>query len=174
MINVQTRSQPCRITKRQLISECARIYDPLVFLAPATIIAKLFIKEAWAANIGWDERIPEDMQRRWDTFHASLNTLGQLRVPRWLGCSAESTSQLHIFADASETAMGAVAYLVVRNGKDTHSNVLMSINRLAPKAAITIPRMELSAAVLAVQLKTSLHRLLFAKMLTRTTGRTQK
>lgn len=153
MINVQTRVLPRRITKRQLVSECARIYDPLVFLAAVTITAKLFIKEAWAASIGWDEHIPEGMQQRWDAFHASLNTLVQLRIPRWLGCSAKSISQLHIFADASEIAMGAVAYLVVRNGSEVHSNVLMSISRLAPKAPITIPRMELSAAVLAAQLK---------------------
>lgn len=156
MINVRTRVQPRNITKRQLVSECARIYDPLVFLAPTTITAKRFIKEAWAAKIGWDESIPAEMQNRWDAFYASLHALAELRIPRWLGCAAKTESQLHIFADASQTAMGAVAYLVVRNGSKIHSNVLMSINRLAPKAEITIPRMELSAAVLAVQLKNKL------------------
>lgn len=156
MIKVKTQPQPRRLTKRQLVSECARIYDPLVLLAPITIVAKMFIKGVWAADIGWYEHIPEEMQARWNAYYAGLPTLAGLRIPRWVGCTADSESQLHIFADASELALGAVAYLVTRSSAGIRSCVLMSISRLAPKAATSMPRLELTAATLAVSLKNKL------------------
>jgi hypothetical protein len=64
---------------------------------------------------------------------------------------------LVIFADASPVAFGAVAccrlrYLRVRYGDKVHVSFVMAKGRLAPLKPTTIPRLELNAAVLAVNL----------------------
>lgn len=64
----------------------------------------------------------------------------------------KSVFTLIIFADASSVAYGAVAYLHVKCGSRTHVSFVMAKGRLAPLTPMTIPRLELKAAVLAVQI----------------------
>ena len=61
------------------------------------------------------------------------------------------TAQLHHFADASEKGYGAVTYLLLHNSHlQTHTSFIMGKSRVAPLKPVTIPRMELTAAVVAV------------------------
>ncbi|XP_028330318.1 uncharacterized protein LOC114480395 isoform X4 [Gouania willdenowi] len=66
--------------------------------------------------------------------------------------SAAERKEIIVFCDASIKAVGAVAYLKLSN-TEGHSEVgfLLGKARLAPKPDITIPRLELCAAVLAVE-----------------------
>ncbi len=65
---------------------------------------------------------------------------------------AGSNFVLVIFADASPVAFGAVAYLRVRFGDKIHVSFVMAKGRLAGLKPTTIPRLELKAAVLAINL----------------------
>jgi len=61
--------------------------------------------------------------------------------------------QLHHFADASEKSYAAVTYSRIVDVHDNiHCSFLMGKSRLAPIKAISIPRLELSAAALSVKL----------------------
>ena len=62
--------------------------------------------------------------------------------------------QLHFFADASQDAYGVVAYLRVCNfcGK-VNCSFLIGNARLVPITYVSIPRLELTAATLAVKLR---------------------
>ena len=68
---------------------------------------------------------------------------------RYSPCTTSSPVALHIFADASTKAYGAVAYLVHQNKQVAF---IMSKTRVAPLKPLTLPRLELSAAVLAARL----------------------
>ena len=61
--------------------------------------------------------------------------------------------QMHHFSDASELAYGTVFYLRFANTDgDVHCSFLMSKTRLAPLKTLSVPRLELTAATLAVKL----------------------
>ena len=64
-----------------------------------------------------------------------------------------SSSQLHHFANVSQHAYGAVTYLQVTNPEgDVHCSFVIGKSRLSPLKQLTIPRLELSAAVVATRL----------------------
>ena len=59
-----------------------------------------------------------------------------------------TSSQIHHFADYGQFAYGAVSYLRVTNGQgDIHCFFLIGEPRLSPLKQLTIPRLELSDAV---------------------------
>ena len=61
--------------------------------------------------------------------------------------------QLHHFADASSYGYGACSYLRFLDHRGSvHLSFLIGKSRLAPMKSVTIPRLELTAAVLAVKL----------------------
>jgi len=63
------------------------------------------------------------------------------------------TTELHNFADASQVAYGAVSYLRLMDVEERiYCAFLIGKSRLASLRPMTVPRLELSAAVLAVQL----------------------
>ena len=40
------------LTKRQALSVCSRLYDPLGLVSPITIKGKLFIRDLWKSKVG--------------------------------------------------------------------------------------------------------------------------
>lgn len=64
-----------------------------------------------------------------------------------------ATAQLHHFADASEEGYGTVTYLLLHNHQGlVHSAFTMGKSRVAPLKPVTIPRMELTAALVAARM----------------------
>ncbi|KAL7724625.1 hypothetical protein ACLKA6_013859 [Drosophila palustris] len=59
--------------------------------------------------------------------------------------------------DASQVAFAAAAYLRITNGQESDIVFIMGKTRLAPKKLLSIPRLELQAAVLGVRLATLIH-----------------
>ncbi|XP_043063213.1 uncharacterized protein LOC122319685 [Drosophila yakuba] len=52
-------------TKRELLSQLSRIYDPLGLVAPVTVLLKLIFQENWTSVLQWDDPIPESLSTRW-------------------------------------------------------------------------------------------------------------
>lgn len=89
----------------------------------------------------------------WHEYGDTITSLGDIRIPRWTGVKPGATVQLHVFADASEKAYGAVAYTRAVYGDNTIvTNVLMAKSRISPIKKVTIPRLELMAALIAAKL----------------------
>ncbi|XP_068149479.1 uncharacterized protein [Drosophila tropicalis] len=51
-------SEHMTCTKRQVLSDTARIFDPLVILAPVVIKFKILLQELWLLNLDWDSELP--------------------------------------------------------------------------------------------------------------------
>ncbi|XP_011685182.1 PREDICTED: uncharacterized protein LOC105448357 [Wasmannia auropunctata] len=141
-------------TKRAALSTIARLFDPLGWVTPVTVAAKIFIQKLWRLKYGWNEELPADVMTQWRTIYYSLSHLNGLALPRWSGFGSDSTRlELHGFADASSCAYAAVVYIRVTSlYGDTTTTLLAGKSKVAPLKPISIPRLELSAAVLLSRL----------------------
>uniref|UniRef100_A0A2S2N7B6 Integrase catalytic domain-containing protein n=1 Tax=Schizaphis graminum TaxID=13262 RepID=A0A2S2N7B6_SCHGA len=146
---------PKKMTKRTLLSDINRIYDPLGFLTPILISGKIFVQQLWVLKIDWDTTLPDDMQQRWKNFYLSLYALDKLTIPRRTLSNNWSYIQLHGFCDASQEAYGACIYARTQNSNgEFKTSLYVSKSRVAPLHATTIPRLELCGAVLLSDLTT--------------------
>lgn len=141
------------ITKRAILSVVARLFDPLGLLSPSIIVAKIMIQQLWTLGIAWDDEVPEPMRSNWKKYHISLNALEKMQFPRWIGSRQGATLQFHGFSDASESAYGAVIYVRCEMPDGlVRVSLLTAKTRVAPLQQITLPRLELCAAVLLAKL----------------------
>lgn len=142
------------LSKRTVLSLTARLFDPLGWLSPVTIRAKIWIQAAWLLGIEWDDPLPENDALQWRDWQSELPHLGDIRIPRWLASgTTDCYQEIHGFANASEKAFAAVVYLLTRD-KDNQIKVslLSAKTKVAPLKQVTLPRLELCAATLLTRL----------------------
>lgn len=143
-------------TRRGVLSAVNSLYDPLGFVAPVTIQGKLILRRLTAENGDWDAPLSQDMQDIWVAWRNSLKPLNNLRIPRTYTESSPSKDchrELCVFADASTKAIAAVAYMKITDGIEcSRVGFVMGKAKLTPQPEHSVPRLELCAAVLAVEL----------------------
>lgn len=140
-------------TKRNVLSAISTLFDPLQFLSPFTVRAKVLMQEIWIAGVGWDDVLPDNLIAKWRKWISELPELSNVTIPRCLRQPSPSQTCLHVFSDASKEAYASVAYLVCRYPDNTASSRLVaSKSRVAPTKVVTIPRLELMGAVLSTRL----------------------
>ncbi|XP_024876689.1 uncharacterized protein LOC112457724, partial [Temnothorax curvispinosus] len=142
------------VTKRLILSEVSRLFDPLGLLGPIIVIAKLVLQDLWQSGLDWDESVPQDTHTKWLQLKLQLPDIKQLQIPRCVkDCTHSQDFDLHGFCDASQRAYGACLYVRTKTGQHKYKSVLLcSKSRVAPLKAVSLPRLELSAALLLAQL----------------------
>lgn len=141
------------ITKRSVLSTIARLFDPLGWINPIVVTAKVFLKRLWQEGLDWDDTLPIEFSNDWLLYLESLEEIANIKIPRWIQVSSPTQKmQLHTFCDGSLIAYSAATYLRVSDSHGHHVNLLMAKCKITPKKQLTIPRIELCAAVLAVKL----------------------
>lgn len=103
------------VSKRAILSEMSKLFDPLGLLGPAIVLAKLVLQDIWYAGIHWNETVSPDIVSRWTKFKSQLTYLNQLKIPRCVKIGkGPQHIQIHRFCDASQRAFGACAYLRIQ------------------------------------------------------------
>ncbi|XP_060800708.1 uncharacterized protein LOC132901847 [Amyelois transitella] len=145
---------PAPETKRKVISEICRLYDPLGWIAPCVIIAKIFIQKLWIAGLGWDDKLPEELIQEWSQYRKELPKLELFHIPRWVRKKKSDIKvELHGFSDASNAGYAAVVYIrCVTMENEVYTHLVTAKTKVAPIKQISIPRLELCAAVLVTKL----------------------
>ena len=69
-------------TKRSVLSNIARLFDPLGWLSPVTVTAKIMMQDLWIIKCDWDSPLPEDARERWTKYNNSLLDLPTLSISR--------------------------------------------------------------------------------------------
>ena len=147
------------MSKRLFLRMIATLFDPLGFLGPFIARAKMLFQTMWLEGYDWDDPLASELEKSIRQWSAELPLLKEMKIPRCLRVqtsAGESSSQIHVFVDASQNAYGMVAYLVVKyNDGTTSRRLILSRNRVAPLSAVSIPRLELMAAVMGVEIMKS-------------------
>ncbi|KAG8173850.1 hypothetical protein JTE90_001688, partial [Oedothorax gibbosus] len=140
------------VTKRILLKLMSKFYDPLGLFAPVAVVVKILFQDTWLSGIHWDELLPPAVAQQWHKWLNELQCLNDIRIPRWIGFSENSDTTIHVFCDASERAYGACLYSRQTVDSSTSVSLICSRNKLAPVKKVTLPRLELLAALLGARL----------------------
>ena len=146
-------------SKRVVLSILARFFDPLGFLNPFTMTAKILFQEIWRLGLEWDERLPDEVHVRFMKWVAGISILKQWHISRcytsvvsWSHLS-DCDIELHAFGDASLQGYGACVYLRLSRGDGSFENSLViSKAKVAPLKKVTLPRLELLGSLLCARL----------------------
>ena len=163
-----------RVTKRIILSDIARVFDPLGLLGPVITHAKLIMQRLWLEKLDWDDAIPLSIYTEWLNYTSQLHKINNLSFNRRIKASETQDLQLHGFCDASEKAYGACIYVRSKDSRGVITSIILCAkSRVAPVKTeristhsvsddprehtlrVTIPRLELCAAQLLAKLYTT-------------------
>lgn len=151
-IDMSKLSQSDRITKRKLLSDASKIFDPCGILSAITVKAKIMMQEIWKKGTDWDSLVHEEIQSEWNQYKKELPLIESIKLPRWLQTEKNSKIFLHGFCDSSERAYAAVIYLISVTKTKITSQIICAKTRVAPINSESIPRLELCGAEMLAKL----------------------
>lgn len=144
------------LTRRGILSTVCSVYDPLGFVAPLILVGKRILQDLCQNNADWDDPICDELRPRWERWRSELHTLENLRIPRCFKPERfghVKTAELHHFSDASLLGYGQCSYLrLISENDQIHCSLVMGKARVTPLKPVTIPRLELTAAVVSVKI----------------------
>ena len=136
-----------KITKRNILSKIAKIFDPLGLLGPVVFAVKIILQDCWKAKIEWDESVPQELYCKWNMYVNQLEQIRDLTIDRKILIDKPEYVEIHGFCDASKVGYGACIYI---RSTDNYGRVVVRLacskSRVAPPKEITIPRLELCGA----------------------------
>jgi hypothetical protein len=142
-------------TRRGMLSMVHSLYDPLGLVSPITLIGRKILQEACKSGSDWDDPLPNALVQKWETFQTSVRNLERLMIPLcykpdYFGKVV--STELHHFSDASIDGYGQCSYIRLLNDVgNVHCSLVFSKAKVTPLKQLTIPRLELNAAVLSTR-----------------------
>ena len=143
-------------TRRTMLSVMSSIYDPLGLIIPLLLPAKNVLES------GWNDQPDENVLVKWDKWLKNIEDLKEIKITR---CYVPNNfgkvihRELHVFSDGSELGYGTTIYVRLTNEVGgIYCSLAFSKGRAVPLKTITIPRLELTAATLAVRMANMVRR----------------
>ena len=148
-----------QFTKRSALSYTNKVFDPLGWLTPMSVRRRAFIQKLWDKGYKWEDsfEFEEDFKSKWlklvEETQIAVTSAKDRRV------LFNSSSELHIFSDASNEAYGAVVYVrtpPLKAGEKAQVQLVSAKGKITPKKGPTtktnpntIPKFELAGVVVA-------------------------
>lgn len=148
------------LSRRGVLSTVASVYDPLGLVAPFVLLGKQILQRLCRDKTDWDAPLSNELQSRWESWLLGLKDLAHVKIDRcYLPADFQEVQkyELHHFTDASVVGYGVCTYLraISKTGR-IHCSLVIAKARVAPTKVTTVPRLELSAAVVAVRISNML------------------
>ena len=141
------------LTKRTLVSQCAKIFDPLGLVTPITAKLKLDLHQISDLKVKWDELLPVKFLQVWMDNLRLAQKLSDFSYPRTLVPTDAANTDLEYLVSSDASIDIAIASV---HGRILRTNGLYSCTLLAAKSKLvrgcSVPRAELKAAVVAATL----------------------
>ena len=149
-------------TKRGIISDVAKTFDVLGWLAPTILLMKVLYQKLWEEQLGWDDQVPEHFSIKHSTWRRQLPVLSTIQLPRcYFEAEHTLTTELHGFSDASEAAYATVVYVrATYPNRSPTSRIVIAKTKVAPVRSVSMPRLELCGATLLAKVLTTVRQAL--------------
>ncbi len=154
-LNFRITLKDLPLTRRGILATVSSIYDPLGLVSPLLLHGKRILQQIVADNKSWDEGISQEQRFAWERWRNDLHVLDEIEIKRSFKPSHLGkivSAQIHHFSDASEVGYGEASYLrLLDDNGHISTTLVMAKSRVAPLKTFTIPRLELTAATVAVK-----------------------
>ena len=139
-------------TKRDVLRLAAKPFDPLGLLSP--VMLRMLLQELCLNKCEWDGLIPQPGRNHLQQWLADLEKVGEMSVSCYYFPKEErkvKSATLHGFGDASKGAYCAVVYLCIEAEDGYKTSLVASKSRVTPSTPMSIPRLELLAALIVAR-----------------------
>ena len=149
---IELKDKP--LSRRGILSTISSVYDHLGIVSPVILTGKQILQDLCRQKVDWDDLLPDEIITRRERWRTELPLLEKVKLNRCVklpGFGSQVQAEVHSFSDASKSGIGQVSYLRTVNSKgEVHVSFLIAKSRVAPIKPISIPRVELTAAVVSV------------------------
>ncbi|GFV66022.1 integrase catalytic domain-containing protein [Trichonephila clavipes] len=152
--DMDTLTCETKITKRLILAIVQKIFDPIGLLTPATLLPKLLIQHLWKMKLAWDSELSPNDVNVFLKWFRDLYVLKDVTLSRCM--IINSTSELHVFVDASKEAYAACVFVRSMFKSDVKVTLVRAKARVAPLKPLSIPRLELMACCIGSRLANSI------------------
>ena len=142
------------VTRRKILSIVSSVFDPLGLVSPFILLGKQILQELCVSGLGWDDKVQPEIEARFMRWIQLTSSLHILRIPRCYKRPSLTTYkvELHTFCDGSTIGYGVCSYLrLIPEQGPCQVKLVFGKSRVTPVKPMTVPRIELCAAVLAVR-----------------------
>ena len=141
-----------KFTKREVLSQIAKLFDPAGWLAPCIVIAKMLMQQIWLEKLDWNDSLSTFLFHKWSTFLKYFSNIRAIQIPRWVNFVTIGDVHFQCFCDASEKAFATDIYIRIRVSDSIHTYLLTAKSKVAPIKVVSLPRLELCGAVLMAEM----------------------
>ena len=100
------------ITQRKILSLVSSVFDPIGLFAPFSVHMRRLLKSIWTKDGKcWDNEVEPREEEEFLSWKQQLPIAAETSIDRRYFNIERDRTKLHVFADASEDTMCAVAYL---------------------------------------------------------------
>ena len=149
---IELKDKP--LSRRGILSTISSVYDPLGIVSPVILTGKQILQDLCRQKVDWDDLLPDEIITRRERWRTELPLLEKVKLNCCVkppGFGSPVQAEVHSFSDASQSGIGQVSCNRTVNSKgEVHVSFLIAKSRVAPIEPISIPRMELTAAVVSV------------------------
>ena len=150
------------LTRRGVLSTICSVYDPLGFVGPVLLVGKQILQSLCRDQADWDDPLNDETRSRWERWRRELPLLEKQKIQRCMypkGFGKVISTEIHHFSDASASGYAQCSYLRLTDDEQkVHCSFIMGKTRVTPLKTVTIPRLELTAAVVSVKVSAFLQR----------------
>ena len=140
------------LTQRNLLKFISSVFDPIGFLSPFIIQFRKVLQTMWRKNVTWDTTLQDSDYPELTQLVAELTCFDSFRTLRLTFPDGIPTDlELHVFCDASITALSTVAYYRFQHNHCAKVRFVLGKSRVAPMKQKNIPKLELHAAVMGLR-----------------------
>ncbi|XP_062545514.1 uncharacterized protein LOC134212033 [Armigeres subalbatus] len=143
-------------TKRQVLRTVMSLFDPLGLISHFVVHGKILMQQIWRSGTAWDDPIAVELHNKWKCWCEYMLRLNEVAVPRCFFKGVKGATlqhvEAHLFVDASEEASAAVLYFRLIDNSTPRCALVAAKTKVAPLKPLSIPRLELQAAMIGTRL----------------------